>query len=106
MKRTKKNADFIEYVIESFDFNEDMLWEDFCTVTIDLSGNCYKYEFLGRFKDEKIIPPTVYGLGTDERSTLLDTKFSEYGYGAWSMRINNWINIFIQKRYFPEEYPK
>lgn len=106
MKCIHIDAQTVEYSIESCDFNDDMNWEKLCIVEIDLGNNSYRHRFVGRFNEEKIIPPYIYGLNEDEQAKQIETRYAGFGYGAWSMRINNWITQFIHERVFPEEYPK
>lgn len=105
LKQTKIDDSFVEYDVESIDFNQEMEWEIIGKIVIDKAGKKYNFTVCDRYKDKKIVPPFLYSKSEDERKVLLDTKYKGFGYGAWSLRIDHWINSLIEQDIFPTNYP-
>lgn len=95
----------VEYDVESIDFNEEMEWEKIGEVRISMDTKEYSFTLNEKHKDKKFIPPTLYSKEDDEREQLLKSEYQGFGYGAWSMRIDNWINTFIKHNNYPDTYP-
>jgi hypothetical protein len=105
IKQIRLDDDFVEYEVESIDFNEEMEWEKIGEIKIRKNSKDYLFTVSEKHKDKKIIPPTLYSKEEKERENLLNSEYKGFGYGAWSMRINNWINSFIKQNDYPAIYP-
>lgn len=105
LKLALSDSNVAEYDVESIDFNDEMNWEKICVIRINKNRKDYEFEFHDKLKNDNILPPTIYGLSEDERALLLKTRYKDFGYGAWSMRIHHWVNNLIQQNHYPAKYP-
>lgn len=105
LKLVENDDSAAAYEAESIDFNEEMNWEKICVIKIDKIRKEYEYDFFSKYKAFNIIPPSLYDKDEKERTSLLETKYKDYGYGAWSMRIHRWIKTIIEQDNYPNKYP-
>lgn len=96
---------FVVYDVESIDMNDDLVPEIIGTIKIDKTNNDYMFTCCDKYLNKKIIPPTVFDLDDTEQKLLFETKYKDFGYGAWSRRINTWVKSFISKNEYPSVYP-
>ncbi|MDY6805344.1 MAG: hypothetical protein SXA11_16255 [Cyanobacteriota bacterium] len=95
----------VEYLVESFDFNEEKEWEKVGKLVINTAAKNYEFQAAKIWIDRPIIPPEVFRLDETERQQVIQSQYRDYGWGAWSILIHHWAVSFIQKESFPEYHP-
>lgn len=105
LNKIEQDNFLVEYLVESFDFNEEKEWEKVGKLAIDTAAKNYEFQPAKIWSDRPIIPPEVFGLDETERKQIIESKYQDYGWGAWSMLIHHWAVSFIQKESFPEYHP-
>lgn len=105
LNKIKEDKSQVEYLVESFDFNEEKEWEKVGKLLINTAAKNYEFKPAKIWSDRPIIPPEVFGLDETERKQVIESKYRDYGWGAWSMLIHHWAVSFIQKESFPEYHP-
>ena len=101
----KRNQNYLEYQVESFDFNQQKEWEKIGKLLINLPTNNYQFYPEPVWESQKILPPSVFGLEQTEREQVIQSCYREYGGGAWSMQIHHWATSFLKHRSFPQYHP-
>ena len=91
LKRIFINKNNVEYEVLCSDFSSNRELESIGRVIINKSEQDYIFEVNERQKNLRIIPPKFYSKSEEERKILLETEYNDYGCGAWSMRIDNWL---------------
>lgn len=106
LNRIFDNNESVSYKVESTDFTNDNTWSELGILHI--SKIMKKYEFLesGLAKKNKLIPPELYELPSLKKEQLLRNKYSNYGWGAWSMCIHHWATTLIKNGDYPDQYPR
>ena len=99
------NDEFASYKIESTDFSAQKEWEELGSLNISKINKNYNFIATQLAKDNKLIHPELYKLSKELRQSELDDKFSDYGWGAWSMCIHHWAHILIINNHYPKYYP-
>ena len=105
INRIEQDKSLVEYLVESFDFNEEKEWEKVGKLVMNTAAKNYEFIPAKIWSDRPIIPPEVFGLDETERKQVIESKYRDYGWGAWSMLIHHWAVSFIQKESFPEYHP-
>jgi len=106
LSRILDDNDNVSYKVESTDFTDDDAW--FELGILHISKTAKKYQFVGSqlAKENKLIPPELYGLSPSKKQQLLHDKYSNYGWGAWSMCIHHWATTLIRDSDYPNQYPR
>jgi hypothetical protein len=91
------------YIVRSPDFDAQHQWLDIAEIEIDKMQDTYKFEAIGVWTSEKIVPPFVYEKDDDEIERLIANEYQGHGYGAWTGRIASQINRLIHAKEYPEE---
>lgn len=105
LTQEKQDDSIVEYLVESFDFNEQREWEKIGTILINKQTKSYEFEPSDVWKDYKIIPPSIFGIEESEREKIIKSEYHNYGWGAWSMLIHHWASSFIKSGSFPKYHP-
>jgi hypothetical protein len=105
LNRIPDTNEIVSYRVESPDFNDQREWEDLGILNISRTMKNYKFIESNLAKESKLIPPMIYGLTLEKRNQLLNVKYSNYGWGAWSMCIHHWAVSFIRDNNYPDQYP-
>jgi hypothetical protein len=106
MTKVNDSVAGVEYLVETLDFGSGENWEPIGTLKIGRGKADYIFEMSATAQHHKVLPPEIYGLEEGERKKLIDTRYREFGWGAWSMRIHQWAVRFIKEKSFPETYPE
>ena len=106
LNRISNNNDNAYYKVESTDFTNDNKWCNLGMLHISKTMKKYKFIESQLAKENKLIPPELYGFATSKKQQFLQDKYLNYGWGAWSMCIHHWATILIQSNHYPEQYPK
>lgn len=80
LSKLKQNDALIEYLVESFDFNEQREWEAIGKIAIAKWQQSYEFQPERVWSDRRIIPPSIYGLPEAEREQIVKSKYREYGW--------------------------
>ena len=105
LNKIKQNEFLVEYIVESFDFNNESEWEEIGKLEINIIAKSYDFWPAKIWSSLQIIPPPIYGLDETKREQIIKSKYRDYGWGAWSMLIHHWAVSFIKQDSFPEYHP-
>ena len=113
LNKIERDNYLIEYLVESFDFNEEKEWEEVGKLVMNTATKSYEFQpakiwsdvASATLRERPIIPPEVFGLDETERKQVIESQYQDYGWGAWSMLIHHWAVSFIEKESFPEYHP-
>ncbi len=105
LTQLKHDDTLVKYLVESFDFNEQRQWEALGYLLLNKQTKLYDFQPSTVWESHKIIPPSLYDLDEAERERLIELKYQDYGWGAWSMLVHHWATLFIKRESFPEYHP-
>ena len=103
MRRLRDGDSTVIYVAESPDFNQDGRWEAVAEIIVDKVARSYEFRCVGAWEGEKVVPPEVYGLDEPAQEEQLRTTFFGFGYGAWTAKIQRWLNEAMSIDEYPAE---
>lgn len=102
--QSKLNA-IASYSVQSVDFHQDRKWHEIGTLRLNKTAQSYIFEQADILASINFLPPHFYALDEFDRSSLLETEFKDYGWGAWSMTIHHYAQLLMDQSDFPEVIP-
>ncbi|MFB2834204.1 hypothetical protein [Floridanema evergladense] len=105
LTQEKQDDLIVEYLVESFDFNQQKEWEKIGKILINKQTKSYEFEPSDIWNAHKIIPPSIFDIEEPTREKIIKSQYNDYGWGAWSMLIHHWASSFIKRGSFPQHHP-
>jgi len=106
LRRVHIDERSVEYVAVTGDFSPTHDSEPVARILIDKMARTYRFVPLGPWVNEKVIPPTFYGLPESEQRELLEGEYQGFGCGAWTGRLHTWVTRLIARNEYPEAAPQ
>lgn len=94
----KETSDIMEYSVMSPDFNEKFEFEKVGILIIDKISGTYTFDPQNKWSEENVMPPYVYALPEEERIKLVNTRYANARFGAWTARIDRMAKMLMEKR--------
>ncbi len=106
LRKITEDNDTVRYAAYSPDFNDKREDENLAEIIINKSQSLYEFLPGKTWISQRTLPPQFYSFSEEEQNKMIENEYKGYGNGAWTMRINRWVNDFIQRKIFPDKYPK
>ena len=87
LNKIEQDKSQVEYLVESFDFNEEKEWEKVGKLAINTAAKNYEFQPAKIWSDRSIIPPEVFGLDETERKQVIESEYRDYGWGVICQKI-------------------
>ena len=79
LKRVKADNNLMEYEILSPDFNDQMQWEDFGILELNINDGSFIHRNNELWLKNKIYPINLFALIESEREKIIKEKYVGYG---------------------------
>lgn len=93
----------MEYKILSPDFNDQMQWEDFGILELNINDGSFIHRNNELWLKNKIYPINLFALIENEREKIIKEKYVGYGSLMWAMSIHNFTKECFLRKVFPDE---
>jgi hypothetical protein len=93
----KETSDIVEYSVMSPDFNDKFELEKIGILIIDKINRIYTFHPHNKWSGENVMPPYVYALPEEERIKLVNTRYANARFGAWTARIDRMAKMLMEK---------
>ena len=105
-KRILDTSVIAEYRVICGDVAPNGEWLEVGKIVIDKQARTYDFSPLGRWLEERVIPPKVFALPANDVKAVCSSDYDGYGWGAWSARIHEWTSMLIQDGRYPDQAPQ
>jgi len=103
VKKLKETLENIEYKIFSPDFSSNEGWTYLGIINIDVKNNDFSHSDYDLWEKNKIYPLYIFKLEPEERTTIINNQYLDFGNGLFALSVFNFIKECLSKKIFPDE---